>query len=225
MKDFAKVTEGTEKLITLVGLFAATSILANVVATKIADLGVAFATVAILFYPITFIIDNTISEVWGKRVARRVVWTGLCANVLMSLVFFISIRVPAAPFYDQQQAFESVLGSVPRIALASIVAYSISQHLDIFLFLGIRKKTQGRHLWLRNNVSTWICQLIDTTIFTFVAFFGTIPFEEIWGIISTEYTLKIVIAVISTPLVYVLVSWARSKDKGTDTTQPQAVQA
>ncbi|WP_134686149.1 queuosine precursor transporter [Brevibacillus migulae] len=212
MKDFVPVADGTKKLITLVGIFAAASILANVVATKIADLGLAFATVAILFYPITFIIDNTISEVWGKHIARRVVWTGLIANILMTFVFFISIRVPAAPFYDQQQAFEAVLGSVPRIALASIVAYSISQHLDIFLFLGIRKKTQGKHLWLRNNVSTWISQLIDTAIFTFVAFFGTIPLEEIWGIITTEYTLKILIAVLSTPIVYLMVSWARKQD-------------
>jgi len=212
MKDFVPVADGTKKLITLVGIFAAASILANVVATKIADLGLAFATVAILFYPITFIIDNTISEVWGKHIARRVVWTGLIANILMTLVFFISIRVPAAPFYEQQQAFETILGSVPRIALASIVAYSISQHLDIFLFLGIRKKTQGKHLWLRNNVSTWISQLIDTIIFTFVAFFGTIPLEEIWGIITTEYTLKIIIAVVSTPIVYLMVNWARKAD-------------
>jgi len=212
MKDFVPVADGTKKLITLVGIFAAASILANVVATKIADLGLAFATVAILFYPITFIIDNTISEVWGKHIARRVVWTGLIANILMTLVFFISIRVPAAPFYDQQQAFETILGSVPRIALASIVAYSISQHLDIFLFLGIRKKTQGKHLWLRNNVSTWISQLIDTVIFTFIAFFGTIPLEEIWGIITTEYTLKIIIAVVSTPIVYLMVNWARKAD-------------
>ncbi|HZG14453.1 MAG TPA: queuosine precursor transporter [Candidatus Bathyarchaeia archaeon] len=212
MKDFVPVADGTKKLITLVGIFAAASILANVVATKIADLGLAFATVAILFYPITFIIDNTISEVWGKHIARRVVWTGLIANILMTLVFFISIRVPAAPFYDQQQAFETILGSVPRIALASIVAYSISQHLDIFLFLGIRKKTQGKHLWLRNNVSTWVSQLIDTVIFTFVAFFGTIPLEEIWGIITTEYTLKIIIAVVSTPIVYLMVNWARKAD-------------
>lgn len=212
MKEFVPVADGTKKLITLVGIFAAAAILANVVATKIGNLGFAYATVAILFYPITFIIDNTISEVWGKQVARRVVWTGLSANILMTFVFFVSIQVPAAPFYEHQQAFETVLGSVPRIALASIVAYSISQHLDIYLFLGIRKRTQGKHLWLRNNVSTWVSQFIDTMIFTLIAFYGTIPLQELWGIITTEYFLKIAIAVAATPIVYGLVSWARKKE-------------
>jgi len=210
---FLPVEKSSSKLLYLTGLFVCCVMVANIVATKIASFGFTYATVAIIFYPLTFVIADTVSEVWGKRVAQRMVWTGLAANIVMTGMFAIAVYTPGAPFYQDQSMFQSVLLSVPRIVLASVVAFSVSQNLDIFMFLGLRQKTEGRHLWLRNNASTMASQLIDTIIFSFIAFFGTMSVSEIWTIIGTEYSLKLIMSILFTPVVYLLVAWARSNTK------------
>ena len=210
LPPFIPVDASSKKLLLLSGLFICCVMIANIVATKIVTFGFTSATVAILFYPFTYVIADTVSEVWGKHVAQRMVWLGLAANVIMVTLFTIAVKLPGAAFYEGQAAFETVLLGVPRIVLASVIAYAISQNLDIYMFLGLRKRTHGRHLWLRNNVSTMASQLIDTTIFTCIAFIGRVPGSEIGKIIGTEYGIKIVLCIILTPLVYALVAWARS---------------
>lgn len=207
---FIPVERSARKLLMLSGLFICCVMISNIVATKIASFGFTFATVAILFYPLTYVVADAVAEVWGKRTAQHMVWTGLGANIVMVCLFTIAVKVPSAPFYGGQEAFASVLLGVPRIVLASVIAYAVSQNMDIYMFLGLREKTKGRHLWLRNNASTMASQLIDTTLFTFIAFVGIVPTSEIWKIIGTEYVLKIVLCIIFTPVVYGLVAWARN---------------
>ncbi|QZA34273.1 queuosine precursor transporter [Hydrogenibacillus sp. N12] len=202
------------RLNTLVGFFVAVVIVANTTASKIADFGVTYATVAILFYPISFVIADTIAEVWGKPAARRTIWTGLGVNFAVSVMYAIAVLMPAAPFYADQDAYARVLGGVPRIALASMTAYAVSQHLDVTIFLTLRALTRGRHLWLRNNAAILTSQLIDTTLFTFVAFYGVYPTAALWQIIGTEYAIKATLAVFGTPFTYLLVAWARRDDRG-----------
>ncbi|MBE3555214.1 MAG: queuosine precursor transporter [Thermicanus sp.] len=209
MKEFLKTEEPTKKLMTLVGFFVAISLLSNIVAGKIANLGFTYATVAILIYPLTFILADTIAEVWGKEIARRTVWTGLSVNFVISLLLTMAVYFPPAPFYEHQTEFELILGGVPRIVIASLIAYTISQNLDVWMFLTLRKKTKGKHLWLRNNASTMASQLIDTIIFSFVAFWGQMSVFHILQIIMTEYTIKILLSIFGTPLTYGLVAWAR----------------
>lgn len=209
MKEFLRTEESTKKLMTLVGFFVAISLVSNIVASKIANLGFTYATVAILIYPLTFIFADTIAEVWGKEIARRTVWTGLTVNFVVSLLIAFVVFFPPAPFYAHQQEFQLILGGLPRIVAASLIAYTISQNLDVWMFLTLRKKTKGRYLWLRNNASTMSSQLIDTTIFTFVAFTGVMTVENIIQIILTEYAIKVTLSIFGTPLTYGLVAWAR----------------
>lgn len=203
------MTNNTGKLILLTGLFVTALIAANIIAAKLFVLGSVVLTVGIITYPITFLLTDTISEVWGKKRATQVVWMGFLANIFMLVVLYIARILPPAPFWPHQEAFDLILGAVPRIVIASLVAYIVSQTYDVWSFHFWRHKTGGKHLWLRNNVSTMTSQLIDSVIFVTVAFYGSMPNDALVTMIITQYMVKLVIAVLDTPFCYMLVSWAK----------------
>lgn len=206
---YLKIDPSTKKLIVLAASFISALMIANIVAIKTVNVGFANVTSAIFFYPITFIMADTISEIWGRHVARRAIWTGLFMNVLMVGIFTLVIQMPSAPFFGNQKELELILGGVPRIVLASLVAYSISQNLDVYLFTKLREKTNGRHLWLRTNVATILCQIIDTAIFFCVAFIGIMPLPDMIAATTTEFGVKVAMSIIGTPFIYLLVRWVR----------------
>jgi uncharacterized integral membrane protein (TIGR00697 family) len=206
---FLSVEPVTRKLIILTASFIAALMLANIVAIKIVDLGFAAVTAGIFIYPITFIISDTIAEIWGRRVAQQAIWIALVINACMVGVFALVIQMPSAIFFENQKELEIILGAVPRIVLASLVAFSISQNIDVYLFTKLRAKTAGKHLWLRTNVSTITCQLVDTIVFFVVAFIGIMPLMEMAAATATELGVKVAMSVIGTPIVYLLVKWAR----------------
>lgn len=203
------MTNNTGKLILLTGLFVTALIAANIIAAKLFVLGSVVLTVGIITYPITFLLTDTISEVWGKKRATQVVWMGFLANIFMLGVLYIARILPPAPFWPHQEAFDLILGAVPRIVIASLVAYIVSQTHDVRSFHFWKRVTRGKHLWLRNNVSTMTSQLIDSVIFVTVAFYGSMPNDALVTMIITQYMVKLVIAVLDTPFCYMLVSWAK----------------
>jgi uncharacterized integral membrane protein (TIGR00697 family) len=209
---YLSIDPTTKRLIILTACFISALMIANIVAIKTVHLGFANVTAAIFFYPITFIMADTISEIWGRKVARRAIWTGLGMNVFMVVVFTLVIQMPSAPFFGDQQALELILGSVPRIVLASLVAYSISQNIDIYLFTKLRERTHGKHLWLRSNVSTMLCQLLDTAVFFVIGFIGVMPAPDMAAAATTEFGVKVAMSLIGTPFIYALVRWARGKE-------------
>lgn len=120
----------------------------------------------------------------------------------------IAIALPAAPFWQNQDAFVSVVGSTSRIIVASLAAYLVSQYHDVWLFHLLKRKTGGKHLWLRNNASTAVSQLIDSVIFIVIAFYGVMP---VWPLIFGQWIVKMAIALIDTPLVYLFVGILRRR--------------
>lgn len=198
-----------QKLISLAGIFVASLIISNVMASKLFMIGGYAMTVAIFSYPITFAMTDVINEVWGKEVAKTVVWTGFAANILMVIYFFIGRILPAAPFWPHQEAYVAILGAVPRMVLASMVGYIVSQNYDVWSFDIIKKKSNGRWLWLRNNASTMVSQLIDSVLFLFIAFYGKMPVSEILTMLGAYYVAKLVLALVDTPIVYALVKWVK----------------
>ena len=128
---------------------------------------------------------------------------GFIVVVLSALFFRLAIILPAAPFWEGQGAFVTVLGSNLRLVAASLAAYLISQYHDIWAFLFWKEKTAGRHLWIRNNMSTGVSQLLDTVIFITLAFAGT--GTPLLSLIFGQYVIKLVIALCDTPLVYAMV--------------------
>jgi uncharacterized integral membrane protein (TIGR00697 family) len=142
--------------------------------------------------------------------------TGFYMSIVMVVVIFLGRLLPAAPFWQHQGAYEIILGSTPRIVLASMIAYLISQNHDVWAFHWLKKKTEGKHLWLRNNGSTVASQLIDSVLFIGIAFAGTYPMKTIAVMIASQYLVKVVIAFLDTPFCYLLV-----KAYGNDSKQLQ----
>ena len=130
---------------------------------------------------------------------------GFVVNVMMVVMIFAAGKIPAAPFWIDQPAYDIILGSVPRIVIASMVAFLVSQNHDVIAFNMWKKITKGKYLWLRNNASTSVSQAIDTVLFVLIAFAGTYAWSTIWSMIWVTYVIKLAVAVADTPLVYLLV--------------------
>ena len=191
--------------------FVTLLVVANIVAVKPVELGGWVLPAGTIAYPFTFLITDAISELYGRRVATRVVWYGFGLSAAMVVLVYVAQLLPAAGFWEEQAAFETILGSVPRIVLGSMAAYLVSQHIDVLLFHLVRRVTNGRHLWLRNNTSTMVSQAIDTVLFISIAFAGAVPASVLWNMMATQYVVKLGVAVVDTPLVYLLVGWIRTR--------------
>ena len=191
--------------------FVTSIIVANVIAVKPVELNGWILPAGTIVYPLTFLITDTVSELYGRRVATRIVWYGFGLSAAMALIIETSRMLPAASFWQEQAAYDLILGSVPRIVLGSMIAYLVSQHGDVVMFHYLRRATGGRHLWLRNNASTTISQAIDTLLFLSIAFGGTVPMSVLYNMMMTQYLVKLGVAILDTPIVYALVYSIRAR--------------
>ena len=200
----------------LTGLFVGLLILSNVIAVKLIAIGdwIVLPAAAII-YVCTYPLLDVITETYGKRVARRTVFTGLIAQVLALGFIWLAITVPPAPFYEDQEAFETIFSGSFRVTVASLLAYIVSQNVDVAIFDRLKKKHGRKKLWVRNNASTMASQLIDTSLFILIAFFGTMPLAALGTLILTQYVFKFVVAIVDTPIVYGLVHLVRRYDRTT----------
>lgn len=195
-------------LVCLNGVLLATS---NIVASKIVNVGGLTFAASALIYAFTFLITDIISEIWGERHAKWAVNAGMISIALMSGLIFIAVSLPPASIWTQQQEFEGILGSVPRIVLASLIAYAVSQHIDVYLYNKLRKVTGGKYLWLRNNASTIVSQFVDTVIFFGIGFASSLPFSTLIAVAAAQYAVKVVVALVDTALIYPIVSLIKSQ--------------
>ena len=153
----------------------------------------------IIFSLLTFPVTDIISEIWGKEYAKRTVWISFGAQALFVLFIQGSIYLPAAGFWERQDAYQSALGSGPRILLASMVAFLSSQIWDVVVYGKLKVITKGRFIVVRNNISTFSSQLVNSSLFITIAFYGSQP---VLKLITGSILLKWLIAAIDTPLVY-----------------------
>ena len=198
-------------LISLAVIFTTLLLTANISAVKIIAIGSEGIDAGIIAYPLTFLISDVISEVYGRKTTTKIIWLGFLANLLMISIIYVAGILPSATFWNDQQSYDQILGAVPRIVIASMVAYLVSQNHDVLAIEMWKKVTGGKFLWFRNNASTVVSQGIDTTIFILIAFVGIYSFDDILNMIWITYLIKIVVAIIDTPLVYILVNIVRRK--------------
>ncbi len=177
------------------------------------------ASVAIFLLPLLFTINDVVIEVYGAERARSIVRTGLTMIVLLMLFILLSISLPpSGRFMESEAAYDSVFGKSLRITIASLTAFAVADFLDIAIFSRIRKKMGKSKLWLRNNASNFIAQLIDTTLFMTLAFYSLDRgFDDnvsfLFSLILPYWLLKCSMSVIETPLVYVGVNWLKKDAK------------
>jgi len=192
--------------ILLVSIFVGALVISSVLASKIITIFGLFVPAGVLAYCITFVVTDVISELWGRERANRVVFSGFIALLITFLLIRLALWWDAAPIWREQRAFSAVLGSTSRIIIASFIAYLASQYHDVWAFHIWRRWTEERHLWLRNTASTVVSQFIDTLIFITIAFYGTMP---VFSLIKGQYLIKVLIALLDTPFVYLVVMLIR----------------
>lgn len=196
----------------LVGLFITVLILSQIMAQKLFLFnGIAFTT-AIIVFPVSYIIGDVLTEVYGYARARRVIWLGFFATVLMVVFLEIAIQLPPAPNWQNQTAFETILAQVPRTVLASLLAYLGGEFVNSYVLAKLKVLTGGRHLWLRTIGSTVVGQAVDTTVFVVVAFWWILPEIVILEIIWSAYLFKVAYEAAATPLTYLVVGWVKKRE-------------
>lgn len=204
------------KLTILSGIFIAGLIAANLLGSKVTVLFGVAVSVGIFSYPLTFMVTDVIGEVYGQKKARELVWAAVIAQVLILALTLISIKLPAASRYELNEEYVKVFSGSVRVVFASLVAFIASQIHDVWAFDFWKKKTGGKYLWLRNNLSTFVSQAIDTLLFLFIAFYkisDRFTVDFILHLAVSYWLFKIAFAVIDTPFVYLLVKWLRGGDK------------
>jgi uncharacterized integral membrane protein (TIGR00697 family) len=190
----------------LLALIAVQAVLMNIFVLKMMNLFTFEVTGGNVLYASIFLGTDIICEHYGNRRARQAVWLGFFASMFFLVMSqFIILYTPSV--LDEGNFLHNTLATIfsttPRIVLASMGAYLISQHLDIFIFNWLKKATKGKFLWLRNNGSTLVSQLVDTIFFTFVGLYGIVAnAENVWQIIIFTYLIKVVIALLDTPFIY-----------------------
>ena len=196
-----------------VALFATIVVLTNTVGAKLFMVGGLTLPVSILFYPLTFLVTDVVSEIYGARRAGFLVISGFTMSLLLLGTSLMGIALPASDVYPLQQAYTSIFGPVWRLLFGSMAAYLLAQMIDVRLYHLWKRWTGGKHLWLRNNGSTMVSQFVDSftvnVIFLYknpVVFQGT--FGDLMQIVVTVYLVKVGLAALDTPLCYAAVRWA-----------------
>jgi uncharacterized integral membrane protein (TIGR00697 family) len=196
----------------LVAFFVAVLLISNIASTKILTLWKFTFDGGTILFPLSYIFGDILTEVYGFRRSRKVIWLGFFTAILMSLVFYIVQLLPSATGWKNQQAFESILGFVPRIVLASLIAYFAGEFSNSFILSRLKIFTQGRFLWMRTIGSTLIGEGFDTILFCMIAFYGTMPSTLLWSIIISNYIFKCSVEILFTPLTYVIVHFLKTTE-------------
>ena len=184
-------------------------IVCNIQVMKLVELFGLTATLGNILYASIFFSTDVLGELYGKKEAKRGVWLGFTALVVTMVYMQIALRFHPAPGDFAQPALERIFDFLPRVVLASICAYLLSQFHDVWAFHFWKGVTNERHLWLRNNLSTAVSQFLDSFIFITIAFYGTMP---VLPLIIGQWIIKFAIGVLDTPVIYAVVWFLRKKE-------------
>lgn len=197
----------------IVVTFVTSLITANITAVKLVALFGFIIPAGIVIFPISYICGDVLTEVYGYRQARRVIWLGFGCNVLAVLAIWAGQELPAAAFWDGQAAYERILGYTPRLLTASFLAYVVGEFANAFILARMKIATRGRWLWMRTIGSTLVGQGLDSLVFIAVAFAGTMPFTAMVLAMVTQWLVKTVYEAAVTPLTYVVVGFLKRHER------------
>jgi hypothetical protein len=200
----------SHRLVIFIALFITCLITANVIAVKVISLGPFLLPAAIFIFPLSYIFGDVLTEVYGYRLARRVIWLGFLCNLIFVFFVWVGQVLPAAPFWEGQEAYQRILGYTPRLLAASFLGYLVGEFANSFILAKMKIMTRGRWLWSRTIGSTIIGQGLDTSIFITVAFIGTPSFLPI--MIFYHWLAKTLIEALATPITYVMVNWMKRRE-------------
>lgn len=202
---FENVTE-SKYLFPISVLFVVVLMISNTVAVKLVEVGPFVLAGATFIFPISYIFGDVLTEVYGYRATRKVIWLGFFSLLLMSMSYLFVQFLPAASFWGGQAAYESILGFVPRIVAGSIVGFFAGEFCNSYIMSKMKVVMEGRSLWMRTIGSTVVGEGVDTVVFAVVAFFGAVPLAALVTMIWSGYLFKVLIEVLLTPVTYFVVN-------------------
>jgi queuosine precursor transporter len=206
----------------IVAVFITCLITANITAVKLLEVSGLVVPAAIIIFPLSYVIGDVLTEVYGYRRARMVIWLGFLCNLTTVAAIWLGQVLPAASFWDGQAAYERILGYTPRLLAASFLAYLVGEFANAFVLAKMKIATRGRWLWTRTIGSTLVGQGLDSLVFISLAFTGTIPGPRLLSAVVTQWLVKSAYEAAVTPLTYAVVNFLKRRegmdvyDYGTD---------
>ncbi|MGA0978826.1 MAG: queuosine precursor transporter [Candidatus Nanopelagicales bacterium] len=196
----------------IVGVFVGLLLISNIGAVKLIEFGPLITDGGAFLFPLTYLIGDILSEVYGFKAARKAILIGFAMSALAALTFFVVQISPPAEAWGNQEAFEAVLGFVPRIVLASIAGYLVGQLLNAWVLVKIKERTQEKALWLRLLGSTAVGEFADTIVFCTIAFYGVITGEEFLIYVAFGFAYKTLVEVVLLPVSYAVIGWVKRRE-------------
>jgi uncharacterized integral membrane protein (TIGR00697 family) len=198
------------RFIVLAAFFVTALVVSNIIAVKLVQISGRVFPAGLVIFPLSYLLADVLTEVYGFRAARAVIWLGFACNLLAVGAIQIAIALPAAPFYEQEQAYEDVLGTTWRIFVASLTAYVIGELANAYVLARMKVATGGRFLWTRTIGSTIVGEGLDSTIFITIAFAGT--GAGLLNPILTTWAIKVGYETVATPLTYAIVNHLKRRE-------------
>ena len=202
----------SHRFVVVVALFVTCLITANIIIAKQISIGGIILPAAIIIFPLSYIIGDVLTEVYGYQQARRVIWLGFLCNLIAVLAIWIGKILPPAPVFEAQSAYDRILGSTPRFLLASFIAYLAGEFTNSFVLAKMKIITKGRWLWTRTIGSTLLGQSVDTVVVLTIAFLGVLPLSVLGIMILSHWLVKTIYETVATPLTYVVVGYLKRKE-------------
>jgi uncharacterized integral membrane protein (TIGR00697 family) len=201
------------RFITCTVLFVTCLLTANVTAAKLIAVGHLTLTAGIVIFPVSYILGDVLTEVWGYAATRRVIWLGFACNALMVAAIWLGGALPPASFWNGQTAYQEILGHAPRILVASFVAYLVGEFANAYVLARLKIATGGRWLWVRTIGSTVVGEGLDSVVFVALAFGVIVPSGALGKIVVDQWLVKVVYEAAATPLTYAAVGWLKSRER------------
>ncbi len=193
--------------------FVSILLISNVASTKIVDFGYFTFDGGTLLFPLSYIFGDILTEVYGYRKSRSVIWLGFFMALLMSVIFIIVGKLPPAAGWNNQSAYDAILGLTPRIVSASLIAYFCGEFSNSFILAKMKIWTGGKWLWTRTIGSTLVGELVDSTLFILIAFLGILPNSLLLTLIISNYIFKTGVEVLFTPITYKIVKFLKKEEE------------
>lgn len=215
----------TKNVIFLGMLFVTFLIVSNLTAFKVVDFHLVHASLfqhilprdtifpaALIFFPLTYFFDDALTEVYGFKISRFVIWMGLMCNTIFTLCVLVTVYLPASPYWHYQHAYSLIFTSVPRVFLASSLGYFFGEFLNSTLISRLKVLTKGRWLWARILSSTSLGVMVDSVIFCYTAFFGLLPLSMISDMVLVQVLFKISYEILVLPFTYLIIGFLKKRD-------------
>ena len=202
----------SQRFVVICAIYVTCLLLSNLIAGKMMAIGTVTLPVAVILFPITYIFGDIFTEVYGFKNARTIIWVGFVCSFLAVVVYMITIALPYPDFWTNQAAYETVLGTTPRVFVASLIGYLFGEFSNSRIISKLKVVTQGKRLWMRTILSTVVGEAFDSVIFIVISFWGTMENSVLLQMILFQYLFKVCYEVILTPVTYVFVDWLKKKE-------------